>query len=155
MSKRKNILCIIFTAAAAVILSVVLIYMVKSGTAYNVIKFCVPYFDYNARIEEFKSKGYTADEIEQMIKDNRHKLKYHFEIKVWEAALNDMTASDKKQNKAYKTEATPEYVYITQTGTKYHCLKSCRYLSNAKAVYSIGIDEALERNYIPCKGCGF
>lgn len=155
MSKHKNKLRIIGIAVAAVILSVVMVYMFKSGMAYNIIKFCIPRFNYNARVEEFKSKGYTADEIEQMIEENNHKLKYRSEIKVWEGVLNDMVDSDKENKYSYKNGETPEEVFITKTGTKYHCYKDCRYLSNAKGIYSISIDEALEQKYTPCKGCGF
>ena len=49
--------------------------------------------------------------------------------------------------------STKTYVFTTQTGSKYHKSKSCRGLSNAKAVYKKKLSTAKGNGLEPCKIC--
>jgi hypothetical protein len=44
-------------------------------------------------------------------------------------------------------------VYITETGSRYHCTKHCSGLANAKAIYETTLENAKQKGLTPCKKC--
>ncbi len=58
-----------------------------------------------------------------------------------------------EQNVGESHNHEDSYVYVTNTGHKYHTRRSCRGLNNAKTTHVITHDEALARGYSACQIC--
>lgn len=80
------------------------------------------------------------------------KGKYAFDSK-GVSAKNYINGSNSDSNYPSEPTKTGKYVYTTATGKKYHCIKTCRGLSNAKKIYAISEKTAKGKTLTKCSLC--
>ncbi|MGI6033405.1 MAG: DNA/RNA non-specific endonuclease [Coriobacteriales bacterium] len=68
------------------------------------------------------------------------------------SAKSTSMKSTSKKSRTHKRSST-KYVYITQTGKRYHVIKNCSGLSRAKSIYRVKKSVAKARGYTACKLC--
>lgn len=115
--------------------------------------------DYKSQIEELQTtiseKDKTIEELESEIIDYKNQLKdANGTIAQYEATIDDLNKqlAEKESYTEVSNNNTneSEYVYVTQTGSKYHQIW-CSYLSNS--CFSMTLNDALSAGYDACSRC--
>jgi hypothetical protein len=61
-----------------------------------------------------------------------------------------LSCGSERPEPTYAAHSDSVTVYVTRTGTKYHC-DGCRYL--AKSQFAISLEDAKDQGYEPCSRC--